>query len=56
MLSAIGLVLPDEDSEPADEEAQLHQKRTAVGDYIRKLNDLFKSACTQLKKQGYAEI
>ena len=56
MLSAMGLVLPDEDSEPLDEEGQLHQKRTAAGDYVRKLNDLFKSACTQLKKQGYADI
>jgi len=52
----MGLVLPDEKLEPVDGEEQLHQKRTAKGDYSRKLNDLFKSACTQLKKQGYAEI
>lgn len=56
MLSAMGLVLPNENPEPVAEEEQLHQKRTAAGDYSRKLNDLFKSACTQLKKQGYAEI
>jgi len=56
MLSAMGLVLLNENPEPVDEEEQSHQKRTAAGDYSRKLNDLFKSACTQLKKQGYAEI
>lgn len=56
MLSAMGLVLPNENSEPVGEEEQLHQRRTAAGDYTRKLNDLFKSACAQLKKQGYAEI
>lgn len=55
MLSAMGLVLPDENSAPVGEE-QPHQKRTAAGDYAKKLNGLFKSACAQLKKQGYAEI
>ena len=56
MLSVMELVLPDEKLEPVNGEEQIHQKRTAAGDYSRKLNDLFKSACTQLKKQGYAEI
>jgi len=52
----MGLVLPNENSAPVGEEEQPHQQRTAAGDYARKLNDLFKSACAQLKKQGYAEI
>ena len=56
MLSAMGLVLSNENSAPVGEEEQPHQRRTAAGDYGRKLNNLFKSACAQLKKQGYAEI
>ena len=38
MLSTMGLVLPNENSAPVGEEEQPHQRRTAAGDYGRKLN------------------
>jgi len=52
MLSTMGLVLPNENSAPVGEEEQPHQQRTAAGDYARKLNDLFKSACAQLRSRA----
>ena len=42
--------------EYVDDDKRFHIKRSAWGDYFRKLNDLFKSACTQLEKKDAAKI
>ncbi len=46
----------DSQEEYIDDDIRFHIKRTAWGDYFRKLNDLFKSACTQLEKKDTAKI